>query len=252
MSGAAPEADAASGAERVALYRRLPLVESDRWWADLARRSPDGRVLELGAGAGRLTTAFLDAGAEVTAVERDPGMLSALRDRVGGRARLLGCDAAELPPLEPFGLVALPTSLLNELPDAAARHAVLAGAAAACRPDGRIALHLLGPWWLADLPAHVTGRLQPGDGTAPIEVTVTAGPFDAWSGRRRAELTYRFPDGRRLRDHLDAAAVTGTELELTLAAVGCEIEDRFGPAPPDTGPRQDDAAWHVVCRPRAG
>lgn len=242
-------ADPSAAAERAELYRRLPLLEGDRWWLDLARVSPDGRVLELGAGTGRLTSAFVEAGLEVTAVERDPGMLESLRERVGRSATVVARDAADLPDLEPFGLVALPTSLLNEQPDAASRHAVLRAAADRCRTDGRLALHLLGPWWLVRIPLRSTGRLHPADGSPAVDVAVIGEDFEPWTGRRRATLSYRFADGTTLRDRLDAAVVTGGELELACAAAGLEIEDRFGATPPDGGP-DEGAAWHVVCRPR--
>jgi SAM-dependent methyltransferase len=233
---------------RAELYRRLPLLDGDRWWVELARSSPDGRVLELGAGTGRLTAALLDAGLAVTAVERDPGMLTVLRDRVGDAATVVAADAADLPAMDPFGLVVLPTSLLNELPDAATRRRVLEGASDRCRGDGRVALHLLGPWWLAALPPRSTGRLQPADGTPTVEVTVVDEGFDGWTGRRGATLTYRFGDGALLRDRLDAAVVTGAELALALAAAGLEVEHRYGAAPPDDEPG-NGPAWHLVCRP---
>lgn len=242
------DADPPRSDDRAELYRRLPLLAGDRWWSDLAARSPDGRVLELGAGTGRLTAAFVDAGLEVTAVERDPTMLSVLHERVGRSATVVAGDATELPPMAPFGLVVLPTSLLNELPGPAARHAVLAGAAARCRPDGRVAMHLLGPWWLVGMPERSTGRLQPADGSPTVDVTVAADRFDPWTGRRRATLTYRFADGTLLHDRLDAAVVTGAELELTIAAAGLVIEERYGATPPESDP-DDGAAWHVVCRP---
>jgi SAM-dependent methyltransferase len=233
--------------ERVQLYRRLPLLEGDRWWLDLARASPDRRVLELGAGSGRLTSAFVEAGLEVTAVERDPAMLAALRERVGRSATVIARDAADLPHLPPFGLVVLATSLLNELPDATARQAVLANASAGCRHDGRVALHLLGPWWLVRVAARSSGRLHPADGSPTIDVTIAAEAFDAWAGRRRAQLTYRFTDGTVLRDHVDAAVVTGAELELALGQAGLVVEERYGATPPVGGP-DEGAAWHLLCR----
>lgn len=241
--------DPGERSNRAQLYERLPLLESDRWWVELARESPDRRVLELGAGTGRLTSAFVEAGLEVTAVERDPGMLVGLRERVGATATVVARDAADLPPMPPFGLVVLPSSLLNELPDAAARRAVLAGAAGRCRPDGRVALHLLGPWWLVGLPQRSTGRLHPADGTPSVDVIVAAEGFEPWEGRRRATLSYRFSDGTLHRDQLDAAIVTGGELEAMVTAAGLEVEERFGAAPPHDTPGTGPA-WHVVCRPR--
>lgn len=244
---ATPEARAQ---ERAELYRRLPLLEGDRWWVELARASSDGRVLELGAGTGRLTAAFVEAGLQVTAVERDEAMLRGLHERVGGTVTVVARDVTQLPPLEPFGLVVLATSLLNELPDPLARRRTLAAAAAACRSDGKVAMHLLGPWWLVRIPLRSTGRLHTADGSGPVDVSVAEDGFDAWSGRRRATLTYHFGDGARLRDHLDAAVVTPGELELALDGAGLEVVASHGAAPPGDAPTVDASAWHVVCRPR--
>ena len=48
-----------------------------------AAPQPGDTVLEIGPGLGVLTEALLEAGAEVIAVELDPGMVAALRDRLG-------------------------------------------------------------------------------------------------------------------------------------------------------------------------
>ena len=86
-----------------------------RWTLE---RAPGRRVLDLGAGTGKLTAALLALGAEVIAVEPDPAMLTELRralpavrwrrgklprpsrippQRVLGRRRLAGGNAAVLP-----------------------------------------------------------------------------------------------------------------------------------------------------------
>jgi 16S rRNA (adenine1518-N6/adenine1519-N6)-dimethyltransferase len=62
----------------------------------LAGVAPGTRVLEIGAGIGSLTTALLDAGADVTAVERDRHVIPALRAVVGDRARIEVGDALQL------------------------------------------------------------------------------------------------------------------------------------------------------------
>jgi SAM-dependent methyltransferase len=235
--------------DRTELYRRLPLLEGDRWWLGRAAGSPDGRVLELGAGTGRLTAAFAEAGHHVTAVENDPAMLEELRGRLGGRIEVVEADVVELPAGPPVGLVALPASLLNELPNAEARRSAMAGAARRCRPDGTVALQLLSPWWLVRLPLRSTGRLHPADGSAAIDVAIEADDFDVWRARRRATLTYRFDDGTVLRDELDAAVVTPDELLDDLAAAGLETVTASDDASPG-GPDLDHAPWYVVARPR--
>ncbi len=235
--------------DRAELYARLPLLESDGWWVELARAAPLGRVLELGAGTGRLTRALLGAGLEVEAVEQDPAMLSALRALDHPRLQVVEADAAELGEGPAAGLVALPAALLNELPDAAARRRVLAAAARRCHPQGQLALHLLGPWWLVRLPTRSTGRLHPADGGPSVDVTVSGAELDAWGARSRATLSYCFADGTVLRDQLDAAVISPTELCGVLDAAGLEVVERYGSVPP-ARPCIDDVAWHVLARPR--
>ncbi len=250
--------------ERAELYARLPLTAADRWWLDLAREV-GGPVLELGAGAGRLTTALAEVAPSVTAVESDPAMLARLRARVGdrqdGSVTVDAADVTALPSGPAAALVALPTSLLNELPDPAARRAAVAGAARRCAPDGLVAMHLLAPWWLLDPPPSSAGQLRPLGGGEPVEVVIDAGGFDRWRVRREATLTYRFADGAVGTDHLDAGVVQGAELDDCLAAAG--LARITGAAPADATLEQlglsrpgPDAvapqtiAWHVLARPR--
>lgn len=234
--------------DRAALYRRLPLVDTDRWWMDLAAGSVDGRVVELGAGTGRLTTALLGTGADVTAVEHDPSMLRALRAQVGVRARVLDADVTALPSGLRAGVVVVATSLLNELPDLDSRRRLLRGAAHVCHPNGIVALHLLGPWWLVNLEGRATGALTPADGGPDIEVTINDEGFDAWQSRRRARIVYRFPDHATMADDLDAAVVSPGELEALVEDAGLSVDAVYGSHPPQE-PAAGDPAWHVVAAP---
>jgi SAM-dependent methyltransferase len=60
--------------------------------------APGRRVLDLGAGTGKLTAGLLALGAEVTAVEPDPEMLAELRRAVpAARALAGGAEAIPLP-----------------------------------------------------------------------------------------------------------------------------------------------------------
>lgn len=66
-------------------------------------------VLDLGAGAGTLTAALVDAGARVVAVELDPAALATLRQRFARRPRVdvRAADATRVAlPREPFAVVA--------------------------------------------------------------------------------------------------------------------------------------------------
>lgn len=238
------------------LYARLPLTAADRWWCELAASSVDGRVLELGAGAGRLSLALADAGAHVLAVEHDPRMRERLRERVaatGADVEVVDADATDVAAVGargPVGLVLAPSSLLNEVPDGTARAGVLRAAAAACHPDGVVGLHLLGPWWLARSTGTVAGRLVPTDGAPEVAVTVRFGAL-AIDGRRAAELGYVFADGAVASDVVDAAVVTPGELDGLLAAAGLREVERWG-GQRGRPPAVDDPAWHVLARPAAG
>ncbi|MGZ3478671.1 MAG: 16S rRNA (adenine(1518)-N(6)/adenine(1519)-N(6))-dimethyltransferase RsmA [Polyangiales bacterium] len=71
-----------------------PVVEKI---AALCVDAPGTRVVEIGAGLGTLTTALLDRGAHVVAIERDRDMLPILREELAGRdVELLEADAAQV------------------------------------------------------------------------------------------------------------------------------------------------------------
>ena len=66
-----------------------------RWACEPA---PGPRVLDLGAGTGKLSATLLNLGAEVIAVEPDPAMLNELRHALPGLCALLGrAEALPLP-----------------------------------------------------------------------------------------------------------------------------------------------------------
>jgi len=70
---------------------------------------PGTLALDLGAGAGALTRALVDAGARVRAIELDPAALRELRSRFGAdsRVEVVDGDATTVPlPSEPFAVVA--------------------------------------------------------------------------------------------------------------------------------------------------
>lgn len=230
------------------LYDRLPVTDDVDWWCDLAATSPDGRVLELGAGTGRLT-GWLARHADVTAVDHDGSAIARLRDRVADSTHPVRAEVADVADLdlgERFGLVALPVSLLNEIPTLAGRRATIAAAAAHCHPDGCVAFALLNPLWLL-AGGRSRGTIEGRDGQQ-VQLEARHEATDLWHQRARARLSYRFPDGERLDDELDAAAVFPVELELLLEAVGMRVTEVWGAEPGVSELAADDGAWHVVAR----
>ncbi len=86
----------------------------------LAGVTPGQRVIEIGAGLGSLTLALADAGADVTALEIDRGVLPVLREQVEPRgvrvieADALAVDWSQL--LAPDGSAGGPWTLVANLP----------------------------------------------------------------------------------------------------------------------------------------
>ena len=85
------------GAAAVAYAEHRPdYAQSAVRWA--LEPAPGPRVLDLGAGTGKLTTTLVALGAEVIAVEPDPAMLNELRGaRPAVRALLGSAEAIPLP-----------------------------------------------------------------------------------------------------------------------------------------------------------
>lgn len=230
--------------ERARLYARLPVTPAVSWWVDLVRGVPGGRVLELGAGTGRITQ-FLTDVALVVAVDIDEPSLDLLRDHQPD-VRAVLADVRELDLGERFGAVLLPVALLNEVGDLASRRATMAVAAAHLDENGVLALEVLNPHWMT-AGGESEGLVEGVDGD--VWMTAAHDPGDVWSQHVRADLTYRWDDGDELRDRLDAHAVFPVEIELLLAEVGLEITGAFGSDPASGAPPTDeDGSWYVTAR----
>jgi SAM-dependent methyltransferase len=106
-------------------------------WHELAGRA-GGPVLDVGAGTGRVALALARAGHEVTALDIDPALLEALRERAGGLpVRTLVADAAGFDAGAAFALVAVPMQTIQLLDD---RRGFFASARGAVAPGGLVAL----------------------------------------------------------------------------------------------------------------
>lgn len=242
--------------DRVRLYRRLPVTADVDWWAELAASAPDGRVLYVGCGTGRLALAIAAEAGELVGVDVDPDMLAAFRERlaahpeVADRIRLVEAPLEELRLGERFGLVVLPSNLLNGITEPSARTSAVRHAARHCRPDGAVVLQVLNPYWMACQDPGGRGGIAPRDGGPPIEVTIESLGFDAWEQRQRARLTYRFQDGEELTDEVDAVALYPRELRALAYQAGLDIVETHGPEPGRTDLGVEGGTWHLVCRPR--
>ena len=116
-------------------------------WEQLAADSA-GKVLELGAGAGRVSMHLARHGAELIAIERDPDLAGELERRAGQQelpVRVVEADASQLGGLglEPSPTLAIaPLHLFQQL-DPADRPGLLAELAALLGTGGRLAVTLV-------------------------------------------------------------------------------------------------------------
>jgi SAM-dependent methyltransferase len=108
-------------------------------WRALARET-GGRVLDVGAGTGRVTLDLAADGATVVALDADAPLLAALRRRAAGLAvETVVADARAFALDRRFGLVVVPMQTLQLLGGAEGRAAFLRCALAHLRPGGLLA-----------------------------------------------------------------------------------------------------------------
>lgn len=149
-------------------------------YADLA--APGARILELGAGTGRLTLELAARGFSVCGVEIAPAMLAQARARlaetpgeIAARVELVRGDMTALDLKRAFDLVICPYFTLAHVPTGAAWRNTFATAARHLAPGGLAAFHL-----------------------PRLEVMRAPGP----SNPDLPVMDQPLPDGRRLRLHV--------------------------------------------------
>ena len=203
-------------------------VEDLPLWRELAA-AEGGPVLDLGAGAGRVSLDLARAGHEVVGLDLDPTLLDALRERAGGLpvAAVLA-DARDFDLGRRFPLVIAPMQTIQLLGGPAGRAGLLRCAAAHLAPGGLIACALADAmegfdgshgelplpdvlerdgWVFASQPVAVRPR---DDATVIERIRQTVSP----DGRRSAEA-----DAVRL-DRLDADTLEAEAQALGLRLAG--------------------------------
>ncbi|MDA0165065.1 class I SAM-dependent methyltransferase [Solirubrobacter ginsenosidimutans] len=123
-------------------------------WGELAEGAEHG-VLDVGAGTGRVSLPLAAAGHQVTALDIDPELLGALRERAaaaGVEVATLAADARDFTLPEPVSLIAVPMQTIQLLPE---RDGFFASARRALVPGGRVAI-------------AIATDLEPYDGAPPL------------------------------------------------------------------------------------
>jgi SAM-dependent methyltransferase len=125
-------------------------------WGELASDAEHG-VLDVGAGTGRVSLRLASAGHRVTALDIDPELLAALRERAseaGVEVATIIADATDFTLAAPVSLVAVPMQTIQLLPE---RDGFFASARRALVPGGRLAI-------------AIATDLEPYDGAPPFPV----------------------------------------------------------------------------------
>jgi SAM-dependent methyltransferase len=154
---------------------------------------PGASILELGAGAGRMTHRLLELGHPVVAVDESPEMLARIRDAETVRARIQDLDLGRR-----FDAVVLASFLVNE-PDEALVGRFLRTCRDHVRDDGRVLVQRHEPAWFEEAAegertaGGVTFRLRdlsrPGPGllAATVEYQVGERVWTQWFTARRLD-----------------------------------------------------------------
>jgi SAM-dependent methyltransferase len=184
-------------------------------WDELAA---GGTVLDVGAGTGRVALRLAQGGCTVTALDRDPVLLSVLADRAeeaGVSIRTVVADAAGFDAGTGYDLVAVPMQTIQLLPE---RRGFFTSARRALRPGGLVALAIaadLEPFDGTQLPDPDVAESE---GTRfvsqPTAVRAVAG------GTQIERLRHVIPPGTTEHNVIVLAAVTADQLAAEGAAAG--------------------------------
>ena len=168
---------------------------------------PGARVLDLGAGVGRIADPLVELGHDVVAVDNSTDMLAAVR-----RARPHLAEIAGLHLTERFDVVLLASHLVNT-PDDGLRHELLATAARHLSPGGRVVAQWHTPEWFDGLRP---GEVREGSiGTLVSRFTVRS----LVAGVLEAEVRYSAADDSWTQ-LFRASRLTTADLDRALAGAG--------------------------------
>jgi SAM-dependent methyltransferase len=144
-------------------------------------RSATGPVLELMAGTGRLSLPLVEAGADLTCVDRAAGMLAVLAKKLddrGLRAEIHCCDVCSLRLPPRFGLAILPLNSFTEIVGDGRQRAALSAVFASLLPGGRFICTLHNPAVRraeVDGTVRVMGRFPFEDGSLVVSASEHGG-----------------------------------------------------------------------------
>ncbi len=214
-------------------YRQdLPL------WRSLAARH-GGPVLEIGAGTGRVALDLAAAGHALTALEREPSLLTELVRRAAELpVTCVEADARRFRIDERFTLCIVAMQTIQLLGGADGRRAFLECARRHLRAEGMIAVAIVETLELfhataggPDLPAEACERNGVLYSSRPTAILSDAAGYVL---ERRREIVAASGERTALYDSVHIDQLTGTELEAEAIAVGLQPAGRTSVPPTPT------------------
>jgi SAM-dependent methyltransferase len=194
----------------VALYARLPPLGEPELIHDAV--PPGAEILELGAGAGRITHPLLALGHPVVAVDNSAEML----ERITGAETVLG-DMETLALDRRFPAVVLASNFVNH-PDRVERRVFLACCARHVEPDGQVLLQGFPRDWTPSTDWSELG-----------DVRLRLRRFSLDEDLVEGEMEY-LVDGERLLHPFESKLLSDEELDADLDSVGLrrvrELDER--------------------------
>ena len=194
----------------VEVYRRLPALgepELVHAWSP-----PGARVLDLGAGVGRIADPLVELGHDVLAVDNSPEMLEHVH-----RARVHVGEVAGLRLGERFDVVLLASHLVNTADDGL-RSELLGTAAEHLAPGGRLLAQWHPPAWFDGLRAGEVAAGVMGEVRSRFTVRGLA------DGLLSATVEYSIGESSWVQP-FRARRLTGRDLEVALSRAGLRRVD---------------------------
>jgi len=204
-------------------------------WEQMAADAPQGTVLELGCGTGRVALHLARRGHAVCGVDREPELLAALGERAGDLpVSIVQADVREFELPRPVPLALAPMQVLQLLPRAADREACLCRVSAALAPGGRFAAAIIEAMPEAVDGAPLLPDVREVDGwvysSLPLDAALDGGEIVIRRLRERVSPAGELSEET---DEVRIAMLSAAQLEREAASAGLAPIARRAIAPTD-------------------
>jgi len=225
-----------------AYYREVaPFYDADltargdlEFWRRIAEQHKGQRVLELGAGTGRVTAVMAPAASMLVALDLSPELLDLAVPRLAPfpHAHFLRGDMLALAFREPFDLIVAANDPLSHITDPAERDQVLAGVVRNLAPGGRFVLDAL---WMSPAAARAVesrgGRVERRTSTVNGQRVAVVERWERTSRQHHqcsAQYAYHRPGCRPVIAEFEARDWSPIELLARFGRAGLTVAELWG------------------------